>query len=365
MKPSDGTDDRGLPEELLRQLTDLGGPLDAAQGWPGEQFALLARAGVLAAVIPRQFGGTDIGPRELLAVYQQLAAACLTTTFVLTQRNGACQRIAGSTNELLRSALLPRLASGEIFATVGISHLTTSRQHWRQPAVQVEHVAGSFIFEGEVPWVTGAPHADFIVTGGTFADGRQILAAIPTDLAGVQVRPPARLLALGGSQTSSVRLERVAVPERWLLAGPDPQVMKQGTGGGAGSLATSALAIGLSTAALGHLRSEASRRPELEEIVAPLETERDELSRLLDEAAAGTGETPEPARSAESIRGGANSLALRSTQALLAASKGAGFVSGHFAERAVREAMFFLVWSCPQPVVNAALREFAGISACS
>jgi hypothetical protein len=56
---------------------------------------------------------------------------------------------------------------------------------------------------------------------------------------------------------------------------------------------------------------------------------------------------------------------LRATQSLLAASKGAGFVSGHFAERAVREAMFFLVWSCPQPVVRAALREFAGVSDCS
>jgi hypothetical protein len=50
---------------------------------------------------------------------------------------------------------------------------------------------------------------------------------------------------------------------------------------------------------------------------------------------------------------------LRAAQSYLAASKGAGFVSGHPAERAVREAMFFLVWSCPQPVVSAALREFA------
>jgi hypothetical protein len=50
---------------------------------------------------------------------------------------------------------------------------------------------------------------------------------------------------------------------------------------------------------------------------------------------------------------------LRATQAYLAASKGAGFVAGHPAERLVREAMFFLVWSCPQPVLAANLREFA------
>jgi hypothetical protein len=65
--------------------------------------------------------------------------------------------------------------------------------------------------------------------------------------------------------------------------------------------------------------------------------------------------------SAVEIRRRANSLVLRATQAQLAASKGAGFVAGHPAERAVREAMFFLVWSCPQPVLAAALREFARI----
>jgi hypothetical protein len=61
----------------------------------------------------------------------------------------------------------------------------------------------------------------------------------------------------------------------------------------------------------------------------------------------------------ESIRQRANSLVLRAAQAWLAACKGAGFVTGHPAERLVREAMFFLVWSCPQPVLAAALREFA------
>jgi hypothetical protein len=59
------------------------------------------------------------------------------------------------------------------------------------------------------------------------------------------------------------------------------------------------------------------------------------------------------------VRESANSLVLRITQAWLAASKGAGFVSGHPAELAVREAMFFLVWSCPRPVVEANLRELS------
>ena len=73
--------------------------------------------------------------------------------------------------------------------------------------------------------------------------------------------------------------------------------------------------------------------------------------------AASRGE-PE-AWSTEQIRQRANSYVTRLAQSYLAAAKGTGFVSGHPAERAVREAMFFYVWSCPQSVVQGNLQELA------
>jgi alkylation response protein AidB-like acyl-CoA dehydrogenase len=348
---------------LLQRLSTLAAQLDAAASWPAEQFEILAHAGVLRWVIPEEFGGTGISERDLLAGYIDFAASCLTTTFVLTQRNGACQRISGSQNAGLKAELLPRLARGELFATVGISHLTTSRQHMRLPAVQVTHDERSYRFNGDVPWVTGAAHADYIVTGGTLDDGRQVLAAIPAKLPGVEVAPPASLLALSASHTGPVKLDRVLVEEKYLVAGPVEQVMRQGAAS-TGSLGTSALAAGLSRAALEYLAVEAASRPELTPIWQPLQAECRELVSDIMQATERESAAGHSALSSESIRGRANSLALRSTQALLTASKGAGFVSGHFAERAVREAMFFLVWSCPQPVVAAALRELAGLSSC-
>ncbi len=349
--------------ELLDKLADLSGGLDARQEWPASQFSLLAQQGILGWVVPREYGGSSVGEQELLAGYVKLAEACLTTTFVLTQRNGACQRIAASQNDWLKSELLPKLASGDLFATVGISHLTTSRQHVRLPAVQVTEEAEVFRFLGDVPWVTGAAHADYVVTGGTLADGRQVLAAISTKSSGVAVGEPARLLALSASHTSPMRLDNVLVEKKFLVAGPIEQVMRQGASS-TGSLGTSALAVGLSRAALRQLSSEAAARPDLGPIVQPLVDECQSIETALSQAADRTSLAGDAALSPEAIRTRANSLALRSTQALLAASKGAGFVSGHFAERAVREAMFFLVWSCPQPVVAAALRELAGLGTC-
>jgi alkylation response protein AidB-like acyl-CoA dehydrogenase len=346
-------------DRLLEHLAEASPVLERPGAWPADQFVRLAASGVLGWVIPRDYGGSEVAQEELIYGYERLATACLTTTFVLTQRNGACQRIAGAEQPHIKHKLLPPLAAGELFATVGVSHLTTSRQHWKQPAVRAARVPGGIRLEGSVPWVTGARQADYVVTGGTCDDGRQVLIALPTRLAGVRVGDPAPLLALNASQTASIELDGTMVPEEFVLAGPVENVMGRGEGGGTGSVATSSLAVGLSARAVEHLDREADARPDLRAIVQPLHAELAGLRRNLYAAARGESAENNPRLSAASIRQRSNSLVLRATQAHLAASKGAGFVVGHPAERAVREAMFFLVWSCPQPVLTAALREFA------
>ena len=105
-------------------------------------------------------------------------------------------------------------------------------------------------------------------------------------------------------------------------------------------------------------QAEAEKRPDLLEVHGALDAEWTRLHQDLLMALAGEG-AESPQLSAETIRRRANSLALRMTQAYLAATKGAGFLANHPASRFVREAMFFLVWSCPQPVLAAQLQEFA------
>jgi len=349
--------DKEVPVEpaLLQRLRERAAAVDAAAEWPRVQMEWLAEAGVLRWNIPRAYGGEERSASEMTSAYEALASACLTTTFILTQRNAACQRLVDSQNESLKERLLPGLARGALFATVGISHLTTSRQHLSQPAVRIEAAGDELRLWGTVPWVTGAEAADYIVTGGTTADGRQLLLAVPRALEGISITPPTRLMALNASRTSELELDGVLIGDEQVIAGPVEGVIGRTPSGGTGSVTTSALAVGLAGRSLRDLEIEARRRPDLDEIVAPM---RDEVNDIRAEMhALSRGDLP--AAFAASLRQRANSLVLRVTQAHLAASKGAGYVAGHPAERAVREALFFLVWSCPQPVVAAALREFA------
>lgn len=348
-------DDPAL-DALCARLKEHADALDANGHWPERQLQWLAEAGVYRWFLPVDHGGLGWSEADVIRGYLRLSAACLTTTFIITQRTGACRRIADGENEPAKTRWLPGLVSGELFATVGISHLTTSRRHLQRPVLLAEQRNGGFVLEGYSPWVTGAVAADCVVLGATLDDGRQILLALPTDASGVAVEPAAKLVSLSSSFTGPIRLNQVEVPADWLLAGPIENVMSRGAGA-TGGLQTSTLALGLSQAAIDYLLAEAAKgRTELR---APAESLLADCTQTVNDILAVA--EGQPTCSSEDIRSRANSLALRSTQAALAAAKGAGYVVGHPTGRWCREALFFLVWSCPQPVLNATLCELAGL----
>src|SRR6478736_5789233 len=113
--PGDAALDR-VSDELASQSAGL----DASGSWPAEQLKMLGEAGVYRWFQPREWAGVDWSEADLARGYVRLAAACLTTTFVLTQRSAAVRRIVECDNESAKERLLPDLASGDQFATVGI-----------------------------------------------------------------------------------------------------------------------------------------------------------------------------------------------------------------------------------------------------
>jgi alkylation response protein AidB-like acyl-CoA dehydrogenase len=342
--------------QLCEQLAQLGGDLDRDGHWPAQQLRLCGEAGVFTWFLPRHWGGQEWSDADITRGYLRLSAACLTTTFIITQRTGACLRIAGSENQQAAQRLLPELASGETFATVGISHLSTSRRHLARPVLEARENGDGYTLTGYSPWVTGAAHAQTIVLGAVLEDGQQILVAMPTDAPGVEIPAPSQLVGLSASHTGQVRLDNVRIGRQCLLAGPTENVMRTGVGGGTGGLQTSTLAVGLGGAAIDYVERESAARPDLAKPAAELRREHRGLESTLLALAAG-----QTVCSNDDLRRRANSLVLRATQASLAAAKGTGYVVGHPAGRWCREALFFLVWSCPQGVLNANLCELAGL----
>ena len=347
--------------EVCRELSALGGRTRLDGPWRSGGFAALARHGVLAAFIPADCGGSEAAEPEILAMLVEVSRSCLTTALVLTQWASGCRLISAGSDEV-RRRYLPPLCRGETTTTVGISQLTTSRLHLGGPVLSAARDGDTWRLTGLCPWVTGGDTADTIVTGAAVErdDGAGLTTRffiVPRTNDGVLVDPPMDLLGLSGSRTSAVRFDRAVASESIELEG--------GRGVRSGGLATTALAIGSARRSIDLLRDlarEGNRRPEIERVADGLAAEADaafgQMMRLA---------VPPPAGGdvvgRDAVRGEATSLAIRAAQASLVAAKGAGYMVGHPAELAIRESMFFLVWSCPQTVASAVLCELAGIAA--
>jgi alkylation response protein AidB-like acyl-CoA dehydrogenase len=329
-----------VPPTLADRLAAGAEAADTLPDWPAASWDALRTAGVLGCAVPQEYGGAGLGPADLLRVGEALASACLTTAFILSQRDAAVRRLLAGP-EHLKQRYLPRLAAGEVFLTVGLSQLTTSRQHGG-PALRATPTPHGYRLDGDIPWVTGADRAEAVVTGATLADGSQLLVALPTDQPGVAIGPPLELAALYGSRTSAIRCDAVEVEAGLVIAGPAEHVLGKVGGGG---LETSALALGLAGAATHYLRGEADRRPDLRDVADRFAAARDAArAKLLDLVA-----SPVP-DAVLAVRVECTRLALRATQVALVAARGAGFVASHPVGRWARQALFFLVWSCPRPV---------------
>lgn len=341
-------------DSLCRDLVECRS--DDSTLWPKAQLDKFAVGGVYHWFIERELGGLEWSSRDLTAAYVRLSESCLASTFVLTQRIAALRRIARSPLADVRQKFLPEFLSGKATATVGISHLTTSRRHLNEPAVKFRPHEGGFAFDGTCPWVTGANDTAYVMVGAEAGNGDQVLGLVPTQTNGVTVKPGFEMMALTNTHTGAVKLDSVFLPDDHIVAGPIENVLSTLGDHSTGSYQTSALALGLSSAAIRFLEQESERRTDLIVGAESLREQYDQqLNRLLDV----TGGNP--ICSNELIRTEANSLVLRATQAAMVAAKGAGFIATHPVSRWCREAMFFLVWSCPQAVRDANLCELAGI----
>jgi alkylation response protein AidB-like acyl-CoA dehydrogenase len=308
-------------------------------------------------MVPEEFGGEAWARPVLVQRCAQLAGASLTAVFILSQHDAALRRLLVAAGTATADRWLHEVGEHGALATVGISHLTTSRRLGFQ-AIKVAEVApGQYRLNGCMPWVTAAVRANLFVTGAALDDGRQMLIALPSDRPGLVVCPPFALAALQASCTSQVLLQDVRLDDSDLLAGPAADLMAQPGAVGTAGLETSALALGQARAALAALLELAPDRAELTE---PLEILCENWQVLWGQLMALAREDP-GAVSPSQVRAQANALVLRATQAYLTARKGTGFLKSEPAQRWARQALFFLVWSCPAPIAQAAIRDLAGL----
>ena len=271
---------------------------------------------------------TTLSPTDVL----HIASLSIPTAFVLSQYRGAAERIATwSKNKALRT----KVFSGSAFATLGISQLSTSHQH-TSPTLIAQKKSKGWHLKGFAPWVTGARYAQYFVLGAIWNDKKALFCVHREH---VHIYDAPHLVALNQSDTTQVRIDAI-VEENSLLHIFGDEAATQ-----TGSLRSIAIAMGITQQSINLLSKQAKHRPLINETISKLNKEHQQNSAALLH--------PTVDRIALRIR--VNNLALKSAQQALVACKGKGFLIGEKAGELCTQALFFLVWSCPESVQHALL----------
>src|SRR5262245_20423309 len=123
----------------LAALAEAADRADREPAWPEASWRLVREVGAEGWGIPAELGGRGLDRVAQLEGSEQLASACLTTAFILSQREAAVRWLLGPGEA--RQRWLAALARGERFVTVGLSQLTTSGQH-RPPSLRARAAGG-------------------------------------------------------------------------------------------------------------------------------------------------------------------------------------------------------------------------------
>jgi alkylation response protein AidB-like acyl-CoA dehydrogenase len=314
-------------DSVARLLRTTAETTDAADSVPNRHFDSLANCGLYGAFAPIAIGGLELDLGQLCTVVEQLAAACLTTTFVWIQHFRLLATLLDpATPEGMRE-LLPFAISGQLKGGVALSGLLPGPP--RLIAIETED---GWRLKGDAPWVSGWGIIDELFLTARQSDDMVVSFVIDAEEQPGLAATRHRLSAMNASSTVRLVFSDFHIP-RTHFVGVQPYA--PGLERPEGLRVNGSLALGITRRCC--------------ELLGPTSLD-DELRQCRDDLDA--YETKDiyvsRARAAE--------LAVRAAHVLSVSRGSQSAISGDIAERTTREAALLLVFGS-RPTIKSALLD--------
>ncbi len=204
------------PVSALRELRDGG----TAQGYDPAVFAEMAAMGWTGVVIPEAFGGSDFGYLSLGLVLEETGRT-LTASPLLCSALAAASAIVLGGSDTQKQAVLPKLSSGALVATLAIDEGTHHAPN--KVAFSASKTATGYRLSGAKTFVLEGAAADLFVVSARTAGGPGdtdgiTLFLVPADAAGL-ARKSLKLADSRGS--ANLTFDAVEVGADAVLGQPD------------------------------------------------------------------------------------------------------------------------------------------------
>lgn len=349
-----------------RELPPLVASIDREAAYPAELLRQLGALGGFGGVVAPEYGGNGLGLWHTVQVMEAASRHCLSTGFLVWCQSAAARYLQLSDNTAAKAAWLPRIASGAVMAGTGLSNTMKSADGIEAFRLSARRVAGGYLIDGVLPWVSnlGADHV--FITGCPAEDGKLVFFLVDCAADAVRLVDCAHFAALDGTRTLACHFKASFIADAAVLAHPDEgraylRRIKPGM-----ILAQMGMGLGLA-AGCAALMHEANRNlahvnryldDQVEDIELAIASAADTTRRLA-AALAGNPQAdivPDILR----LRAAGGELALRAANAAMLHQGTRGYLMRNPAQRRLREAYFVAIVT---PAIKHLRREIARLEA--
>ncbi|WP_119296004.1 acyl-CoA dehydrogenase family protein [Streptomyces sp. YIM 130001] len=270
--------------------------------------ALARLGGLLAAAVPRAYGGAGGDAADLNRIVEQLATVNPSVAILTYQHFAVASRIAEWGTSAQKAHYLPALADGTCLAASAWNDRGASAASRTTDSRGAEHADGTWVLDGGKTFTTGACVADLYMVqvnaeplGSGVRDGVQrtgrTFFLVTKSTPGLHPELSLDLVGMRGSATGVVSLRHCAVPESCRL-GPVGSATKIITSARESGATLGAVSVGIAQAALDHAADHAARqgvlsRPAVRQRLTGLATRLEAARGLVEWAGARMSASPD------------------------------------------------------------------------
>jgi acyl-CoA dehydrogenase len=200
--------------------------IDAEDELPGTVTKRCRQLGLFGLSIPEEYGGLGLTASEEVNVVFELGYTTPALRSLFGTNNGLAGHVLleGATEEQ-KAAWLPRLASGEVIASFGLTEDGAGSDPAALATVARRN-GPDWVITGRKRYITNAPIADVVIvfarTNPRLSGSRGISAfLVPAGAHGLEIGPKYRKMGQRGAWTADVSLDGVRVPAGAVIGGED------------------------------------------------------------------------------------------------------------------------------------------------
>ncbi|RTL86152.1 MAG: acyl-CoA dehydrogenase [Hyphomicrobiales bacterium] len=329
-----------------REVRPLAARIDADGLYPSSALTQLGAAGAFAQH-HEGFGeaaGVDLG--LAISAISAVAEACLSTAFCAWCQDAFGWYLQNSENPGLRARLQAAAAAGAVLGGTGLSNPMKALSGIEPMRLRGERVAGGYLVEGALPWVSNLQEGHFFAFCFDGPKGERVAAVARLGADGVESRKGAQFIALEGTATCAVGFRKAFVADENLLSDALPRFARRIKPGFL--LLQTGMVAGLVRDCAELMRDLPAR---IREINAHLPTGPDALDASLDAlegeimslAATPFEDDQDYLRRVLEVRLRGSTLALDATQALMLHAGARSYLRNSLYSRRLRESYFIAI----------------------